>query len=647
MKGPVYEDYFAYSKLVIIHYKEMMLMKQSLDIANLRQRAEQAEAQCSDKLLNQADLDITKLKPEQIQTLIHELQVHQIELEMQNDELKNTQQALNKSQTDYARIYNLAPVAYLTLSLQGTILQANLAATTLLNTPLSSLLSQRLDNFIHADDQDAYYLFFHKLKNEQLSTKLLIRITQPNQAKHEPRNPNSDFHEYAPNQHPESPVFTYLELKATVDRQENNELNIYLALKDVTAYKFLEDTLTRLNKKQVAEIRTQQSDLIAHRQLLHTTNAELEKSQKISSELKATHSHIFNASSEGIIMLNLLGIVESSNTAACLLLGYEEAQLLGMSFNQLLISPFFTESSIDLLLRNTSNNAALNYSVDGLHRKGFIVPLSLSLVNFRLKQADHFAIPIRDNSLRLRQEQHEKEHLAEIAHMTRLSLIGSMGSGIAHQVNQPLTAISNYSQACLQLIKAENPDLTKLSEVLSKTYAQAQKAGKIIHRMKDLASQRTTTRSMTSIDTLIENAVNFCAHECYQHNIKVTLELKPNMPKVAIDSVQIEQVLLNLIKNAIDALEEKLNADDKTISIQTRLNKGLEVRIKDNGPGLTDLQKVKILMPFYTSKASGMGMGLSISRSIIEAHGGMIRFDSLLGAGTTFYFILPINGEYL
>lgn len=183
MKGPVYEDYFAYSKFVIIHYKEMMLMKQSLDIANLRQRAEQAEAQCSDKLLNQADLDITKLKPEQIQTLIHELQVHQIELEMQNDELKNTQQALNKSQTDYARIYNLAPVAYLTLSLQRTILQANLAATTLLNTPLTSLLSQRLDNFIHIDDQDAYYLFFVscKMNRSALSylseSRSLIRLS--------------------------------------------------------------------------------------------------------------------------------------------------------------------------------------------------------------------------------------------------------------------------------------------------------------------------------------------------------------------------------------------------------------------------------------------------------------------------------------
>ncbi len=231
--------------------------------------------------------------------------------------------------------------------------------------------------------------------------------------------------------------------------------------------------------------------------------------------------------------------------------------------------------------------------------------------------------------------------------MTRLSLIGSMGTCIAHQVNQPLTAISNYTQACLQLIKAESPNLNKLSEVLTKTYDQAQKAGQIIHRMKDLASQRKTSRSMNVIDVLIENAVNFYADECYQHNITVTLELMSDIPEIAIESVQIEQVILILIKNSIDALKEQSKDIQKSISIQTQLNNGLEVRVKDSGPGLTDQQKEKILMPFYTSKTSGMGMGLSISRSIIEAHGGMLRFNSMLGVGTTFYFNLPLNGESL
>ena len=602
-------------------------MNPSTDIHNLRQRAILAKANRQKTLIDKSRGDIGKMTADEIQTLVYELQVHQIELVMQNEELINTQQSLRKSENDYTRIYDLAPIAYLTLSQKGLIQQANIAATTLFNLSREKLFNQRLEKLIHADDQDAYYLFFRNVLKEQPSSYLTIRITNANQ-------------------YSDNITITYLELKATVDKQENNELIIYLALKDVTAHKVLEDTLDCINKKQAIEINQQHSDLLNRQDLLNLKTAEIQDLHQSSYKLKEASAHIFNVSSEGIVMLSLLGVIESTNPAACLLFGYSEAELLGMSFNQLLITPLFSKSSINLL-QNSQNNIASSYRVEGLHSNGCIVPLSLSLVDFTLEQSEHFAIVIRDNSLHLQQERLEKAHLAEIAHMTRLSLIGSMGSGIAHQVNQPLTAISNYSQACIQLIKAEQPDLTKLSEVLSKTYEQAQKAGKIIHRMKDLASQRTISRTMTSIDTLIENAVNFCAHECYQDNIQVTLELNPNIPKIAMDSVQIEQVLLNLIRNAIDALKEQVKESDKTISIQTQLNKGLEVRVKDNGPGLTDLQKEKILMPFYTSKSSGMGMGLSISRSIIEAHGGDIKFNSKLGVGTTFYFNLPIHGESL
>ena len=602
-------------------------MNPSTDIHNLRQRAILAKANRQKTLIDKSRGDIGKMTADEIQTLVYELQVHQIELVMQNEELINTQQSLRKSENDYTRIYDLAPIAYLTLSQKGLIQQANIAATTLFNLSREKLFNQRLEKLIHADDQDAYYLFFRNMLKEQPSSYLTIRITNANQ-------------------YSDNITITYLELKATVVRQENNELIIYLVLKDVTAHKVMEDTLDCINKKQAIEINHQHSDLLNRQDLLNLKTAEIQDLHQSSYKLKEASAHIFNVSSEGIVMLSLLGVIESTNPAACLLFGYSEAELLGMSFNQLLITPLFSKSSINLL-QNSQNNIASSYRAEGLHSNGSIVPLSLSLVDFTLEQSEHFAIVIRDNSLHLQQERLEKAHLAEIANMTRLSLIGSMGSGIAHQVNQPLTAISNYSQACIQLIKAEQPDLTKLSEVLSKTYEQAQKAGKIIHRMKDLASQRTTSRTMTSIDTLIENAVNFCAHECYQDNIQVTLELNPNIPKIAMDSVQIEQVLLNLIRNAIDALKEQVKESDKTISIQTQLNKGLEVRVKDNGPGLTDLQKEKILMPFYTSKSSGMGMGLSISRSIIEAHGGDIKFNSKLGVGTTFYFNLPIHGESL
>lgn len=586
-----------------------MLMSQCSDITNLRLYAEQMSNKHQGQQLNQAYPDIVKMTADEIQVLVYELQVHQIELVMQNEELINTQQILRKSQQDYTRIYDFAPIAYLTLSQQGVVQQANKAAITLFDQSHEKLLNQRLEKLIHADDQDAYYLFFRKLLKEQSNSHLIVRIPLTHHYKQIQLCHSHDLYQCSVEGCPQNAEFVYLELNAIVDQQENNELIIYLAIKDITSHKVLEDTLACLNKKQAEEINQQYSALTNHQDLLNLKTAELQDLHQTSSKLKEASTHIFNASSEGIVMLSLLGAIESTNPATCLLFGYSEAELLGMPFNQLLLTPLFTESSIDFL-QNSQKNIASSYRVEGLHSNGSIVPLSLSLVDFTLNQSEHFAIVMRDNSLSLQQELLEKTHLDEIARMTRLSLIGSMGSGIAHQVNQPLTAISNYSQACIQLIKAKNPNLTKLSEILSKTYEQAQKAGKIIHSMKDLASQRTTSRTMTSIDTLIENAVNFCAHECYQHNISVTLEFNPNIPEVAVDSVQIEQVILNLIRNAIDALKEQVSNGDKTISIQTQVNKDLVVRIKDNGPGLTDVQKEKILMPFYTSKASGMGMRL-------------------------------------
>lgn len=617
-------------------------MNQSPDIDNLRQRAELIKAKHQDQLLNQAYPDITKMTGDEIQALVYELQVHQIELEMQNNELKSTQQELSKSQQDYARIYNLAPVAYLSLSQLGTILQANLAATTLLNTPLCGLLGQRLEKFIHIDDQDNYYLFFHKLLKDPSSPHLLSGITIANKSTHQLDCQDLDIFHCPHEECPTNRALTYLELKAVVDKQENNEVIVYLALKDVSTHKILEDTLACLNNKLLNVIKNQRTSLTQHRQLINDKTSELQQSHRTSTELKDISTHIFNASSEGIVMIDQLGNIESSNPATSLILGYSEIELLGTAFNELLITPLFTDLSVELLSENSQSSS---FRVDGLHSNGSILPLSLSLVNFTLNQTSHFAIVIRDNSLRLQQEQHEKNHLDEVAHMTRLSLIGSMGSGIAHQVNQPLTSISNYTQACLHMIKAEQPNLNKLSEVLTKTYDQAQKAGRIIHRMKDLASQRSTLRSMNRIDASIESAVNFCADECYQHNITMRLDLTPDSPVIALDSVQIEQVILNLIRNAIDALKEQKNAKDRRISIQTQLKEDLEVRVKDNGPGLTKVQKEKILTPFFTSKPSGMGMGLSICRSILEAHGGMIRFDSKLEVGTTFYFNLPLNGE--
>ncbi|MGZ4978553.1 MAG: PAS domain-containing sensor histidine kinase [Methylobacter sp.] len=250
-----------------------------------------------------------------------------------------------------------------------------------------------------------------------------------------------------------------------------------------------------------------------------------------------------------------------------------------------------------------------------------------------------------DISERKYREQQDKKHLNELAHVTRLGLMGEMASGIAHEVNQPLAAISSYTQVSLNLINGENLDLGRLAEVLHKTQQQALRAGRIIHRMREFVKSHEKHFSTADINSLIHEAVSLCIAELKQNKIKLSFKLENHLPPVYVDRIQIEQIIINLILNSIDALQNLPAKQQRRITIESEsiLTNEIQVRVKDNGKGLDPEQQQKIMTPFYTTKANGMGMGLSISRSLVEAHEGRLHFNSRPGKGTTFYFTLPIR----
>ena len=268
--------------------------------------------------------------------------------------------------------------------------------------------------------------------------------------------------------------------------------------------------------------------------------------------------------------------------------------------------------------------------IEGIHKNGSLVPLDLSIAEFSIDNEHYFTHIVRDVSLRKHREQQDKKHLDELAHVTRLGLMGEMASGIAHEVNQPLSAISSYTQVSLNLINTENPDLVKLTEILYKTQQQALRAGRIIHRMREFVKSHAKKRSTADINNLIHEAVSLCIAELKQNDIKLTFELENNLPPVYVDQIQIEQVIINLIRNSVDALKNLPEKQQRQLTISSRLtlNNGIQVRVKDNGAGIDEDQQQKILTPFYTTKADGMGMGLSISRSLVEAHEGTLNFNS-------------------
>lgn len=356
-------------------------------------------------------------------------------------------------------------------------------------------------------------------------------------------------------------------------------------------------------------------------------------------QIEGKLNSIFNASVEGIITFDTSGIIVSANTAVKTIFGYQPEELVGFSINKLLPS---SSSSSSL---HAAERVGKIQEIEGLHKNGSVVPLDLSTAEFVIGTAHYFTYIVRDVSLRKYQEQQDKEHLNELAHVTRLGLMGEMASGIAHEVNQPLSAIASYSQASLNLIKNEDPDLVKLTETLDKTQQQALRAGRIIHRMREFVKSHSKHRSTTDINALIRNAVDLCIAELKQNDIKLTLDLEDNLPRIFVDQIQIEQVIINLTRNSIDVLKDLPATQQRQIIIRSQMaqDNNIQVSVKDNGLGLDEEQQKKVLMPFYTTKAEGMGMGLSISRSLIEAHEGTLYFNSKPNKGSTFYFTLPIR----
>ena len=241
-------------------------------------------------------------------------------------------------------------------------------------------------------------------------------------------------------------------------------------------------------------------------------------------------------------------------------------------------------------------------------------------------------------------EEKEKQRVLELAHVSRLSTMGEMATQIAHELNQPLSAITTYSDAGLYMLESleeENPDLVT---ALRQIKHQAQRSGEIIRGLRNFVSKGDLQTSTTDINTLVHSVLNLAMSELRNNRVEVNFSLDESLPLIITEKILIEQVILNLVRNAIDAIADA-NSTMRKVYIHTLLNKDnmIEVRITDTGPGLIAEQIETIFNTFVTTKPQGIGMGLPISRTIIEAHGGKLFAESERNNGASFVFTLPLK----
>ncbi len=241
-------------------------------------------------------------------------------------------------------------------------------------------------------------------------------------------------------------------------------------------------------------------------------------------------------------------------------------------------------------------------------------------------------------------EEHARKQQEQLVHVSRQTMLGELATGIAHELNQPLMAVSNYAQASLRRVRSGEWSYEELLTCLEKTSQQALLAGEIIRRLRRLVSKRPPEQSETDVNDTIRDVVAMVRSEAEGREVHVQLELPEGLPHVRADRVQLQQVMLNLVRNGFEAMHGT-PTEDRRLTVESRLinPESVAVSIIDHGEGCDTKHLDRLFEPFFTTKEQGMGMGLSISRSIIESHGGRLTAQPNMTRGLTFQFTLPIR----
>jgi PAS domain S-box-containing protein len=253
----------------------------------------------------------------------------------------------------------------------------------------------------------------------------------------------------------------------------------------------------------------------------------------------------------------------------------------------------------------------------------------------------------RDITARRRAEEQARQHLQSLAHVSRVSSMGEMASAIAHEINQPLTAIANYTYASARMLRSGAATRDEILEVLQRVAAEAERAGEVVRRMRSFVRGDEGQLQAVEANFLVNEVVRLAAAEARQNGVELDTRLEIGLPVVLADSIQIQQVLLNLVRNAIEAIAMS-GADERRVQLATRAAGAdmIEITVADSGPGLAAADLEKVFEPFYTTKPEGIGIGLALSRSIADAHGGRLWATANAGSpGATFHLTLPIAHE--
>jgi PAS domain S-box-containing protein len=338
-----------------------------------------------------------------------------------------------------------------------------------------------------------------------------------------------------------------------------------------------------------------------------------------------------------VVKLDSSGQLNFVSPSYCELFGQSEAQLLGTRFDPLLSD---RSESWQKLFRPPHSCRTENHVLTTQGWRWIAWAAKASL-DSQQRVCEIVAVG-RDVTDQKRAEEQARHHMNELAHVSRLSAMGEMASALAHEINQPLASILTYAQATLRLL--ESGELDELQHAVKRVIKNTERAGDIVRHLRDFVRKGEPQRALVKVNYLVREVVRLTAAEARQSGINVTLDLANDLDPIYVDNIQLQQVLFNLLRNAMEAINAA-SGDKRELSIHASQDAEncVEIAVRDSGPGIPAAIADRLFEPFVTNKPHGMGIGLSISRSIIDAHGGRIWATANADQGTTFHIKLPIR----
>ncbi len=365
--------------------------------------------------------------------------------------------------------------------------------------------------------------------------------------------------------------------------------------------------------------------------------------EESNSELQA----LLSAAVDGIVIIDPQGSIEAFNASSERLFGYQADEVIGKQVDILMPEPHRSSHSSYIKNFLTTRRAKVigtGREVEGLRKDGTRFPIWLSIGEARKADESFFVGFIRDLTVQRSAERKQAELESRLAHVARFSLMGEMAAGIAHEINQPLSAIATYAQAGGRLLDSDNFSKDELKKICSRVTEQGHRAASVIENLRNFIRKQEPGKEIICLNDIIQDVVGLIAVDAKNADIALTLEYSEDLPPIYGNAVQIQQVVLNLTRNAVDAMRA-LRKDKREKGIVIRTDKlidgGVGVKVTDHGPGVAKGLNDAVFHPFVSTKNDGLGVGLAISRTIVESHSGKLRYRGNPMGGAIFEADFP------